>query len=376
MSPVYLTGVGAIAGGARGVDDVWKVLSTRGAPIQSVPNVDWAELYGRRHARRWSISTLMAVTAAREAQGADTRSGGSVGLMFTPTTTMHDASKIFTSDDPVPLHSIQLLSPNTAGSQVARELGVGGVMMSIEGACASSMMAIAEAWHALRANRAEVVYAGGADCQINPDPTGEDPVQDMFRSLRIVADHGDCRPFDQHRTGMISGPGAAVVRLERTDTVEPLAEILGVAITYGGKDFYAPEPDGSSIGRAIRIALSEAGLEGRDISLVVAHGTGTVANDEAEAAAIRRDIGAHAPVTSLKGRVGHTSYASGALNVVAAVKAIATGVIPPTSGTVTVDPAFGLDVVLEPRPWTPGPVACLSIGLGGANSCVIVGPPP
>jgi len=123
----------------------------------------------------------------------------------------------------------------------------------------------------------------------------------------------------------------------------------------------------------MQIALADAGITAKDVSHINAHGTSTPLNDLAEAIAVRRVFGEHAPpVTSIKGHLGHSLAAAGALEGVASVLTLQNQLMPPTAGTDEIDPEVGLDVVTgEPRPGNIDVVLSNSFGFGGHNGCVL-----
>jgi 3-oxoacyl-[acyl-carrier-protein] synthase II len=128
----------------------------------------------------------------------------------------------------------------------------------------------------------------------------------------------------------------------------------------------------------MELALEEAGLQTTDICQINAHGTSTPLNDAAEAAAIHKLFGHPGPpVTSTKGVHGHALGAAGALEAIASILSIEKRLIPPTAGTTVLDPTMTIDLVMGgPRPWEPGPVMSNSLGFGGHNGSIILGPPP
>ncbi|MGV4987383.1 beta-ketoacyl-[acyl-carrier-protein] synthase family protein [Streptomyces sp. NPDC001709] len=143
------------------------------------------------------------------------------------------------------------------------------------------------------------------------------------------------RPFDRNRTGVLMGDGAAAVVLRRTDDgTRPVhGRLRGVAVNCDAYHVTAPSPDG--IAQAMRTAHRIAGVKPSDIDLVMLHGTGTLLNDEAEAAALRDVLGedASAPLmTAVKSMTGHTSGASGLINLIVGVRALQEGRVPPTVG--------------------------------------------
>ena len=139
------------------------------------------------------------------------------------------------------------------------------------------------------------------------------------------------------------------------------------------KDLTAADPSGMA--RAINAALTDASLAPDMIDYVNAHGTGTVANDEAETAALHMSFGGHArrlAVSSTKSMVGHALGAAGALELVAVVMALCDGVIPPTIGYLGLDPACDLDYVPnEARHLSVGAALSNSFAFGGLNAVIV-----
>src|SRR2546421_8783668 len=189
------------------------------------------------------------------------------------------------------------------------------------------------------------------------------------------------RPFDVDRDGFVIGEGGAFTVLERWDqAVSRGARIWGELTGYGrNADAYhvtAPSPGGGGAASCIEMALHDAGLEPTDIGHVNAHGTSTPLNDAAEAEAIVKVFGEHAPaVTSIKGVTGHLIGAAGAAEAVASVLAVSKGLAPPTANHERTDPAIDIDVVAgQPRAIACRPVLSTSFGFGGHNAALILSP--
>jgi len=154
------------------------------------------------------------------------------------------------------------------------------------------------------------------------------------------------------------------------------AELAGAASTADAHHITAPSPDGSGAARCMELAMADARLSPSDVTHVNSHGTSTPPGDAAEAEAIYKVFGSPGPaVTSIKGVIGHTLAAAGAIEAVAVALTFAHRLIPPTTGTTEVDPTFQLDVVMGgPREWEPGPVVSNSFGFGGHNGSLLLIP--
>jgi len=188
---------------------------------------------------------------------------------------------------------------------------------------------------------------------------------------------GASRPFDVDRDGLVLAEGAGIAVLERAADARarsavPRAMVAGYGASADGYHMSAPDPNGAGAERAIRMALADAGIDGRDIDHVNAHGTSTPANDLTESLAINRVYDRPA-VTSTKGVTGHPLGAAGALESVYAVLALENGLVPPTANLEHQDPRIDLDVVSEkPRETTVTAVANHSFGFGGQNAVLVL----
>lgn len=230
-------------------------------------------------------------------------------------------------------------------SHVAGEVGFGGVNVMIPTACAAGNYAIAYAFDALRAGRADVMLAGGADCFSRITYTG-------FARLGAIAPDV-CRPFDRNRQGMIPGEGAAVLLLEpleraRARGARIYAEVAGYGLSCDAHHMTAAHPEGEGAARAMGQALEMSGLTPADVSYVSAHGTGTPTNDRLEAIAVKRVFGERArttPMSSVKSMLGHTMGAASAIEAAVCALAVAEDRVPPTIHFEAADPEIEVDCV-------------------------------
>jgi nodulation protein E len=256
-------------------------------------------------------------------------------------------------------------------TRLARTLGGEGPVATTQLACASGTQAVALAASWVRRGQAEVVLAGGADLLCRFVVAG-------FNALRATADAA--RPFDVARRGLVLGEGAAILVLESAAHAAARgarvrARLLGAGAAGDATHMTAPDRDGGGAARAIAAALRDAGVAPAAVGFVSAHGTGTAYNDAMEAAAIARVFGPGAvPVDSIKGAVGHTLGAAGALEAVVCAEVLQRGIVPPTAGLATLDPACAaLDVVRgEPRAVEADVAVSTSSGFAGANAALVL----
>jgi 3-oxoacyl-[acyl-carrier-protein] synthase II len=249
-------------------------------------------------------------------------------------------------------------------------------------ACATGTAAIGEAFQLVRSGRAEACVAGGSSVMLGPF------YLIGFHALRAVAvdDLSEpagaaCKPFDRRRRGFALSDGAGALVVESLESarrrgVEPLAEVVGYGASQDAFDLNRPPADGAGALLAMRRALADAELEASAVHAVNAHGTGTLAGDIAEAAALRAlfgDAWSRVPVSSLKGAIGHTMAAAGALEAIAAVATCRTGIVPPTANLEDPDEACALDHVIgAPRETAATCVISVSFGMGGQNSAIVL----
>jgi 3-oxoacyl-[acyl-carrier-protein] synthase II len=241
---------------------------------------------------------------------------------------------------------------SSANAHISIQLGLGGVSMSHTVACASSAIAIGEAFRRVRSGEATIMLTGGSD---TPQAYG---VARAWEALRVMA-NGDettspqaCRPFGADRTGLVLGEGGAALVLEDWDhAVARGARIHGEIAGYGTTcdHSHLVRPDAAGQVRALKLALADAGLSTDDIGYINAHGTATAEGDPVEIAALKDLFGKRAsrlPVSATKSMHGHQLGAAGAVEAVITVLALREQAIPPTAHLGQLDPAcVGVDHV-------------------------------
>ena len=156
--------------------------------------------------------------------------------------------------------------------------------------------------------------------------------------------------------------------------MSPSARLLGWGLSGDANHLTGPDREGRGVTRAVRQALAQAGMAPSEIAFVCAHGTATSYNDRMEAIGLARALpGARPPLMSLKGAVGHSLAAAGAVEAAMTLEALRRGVCPPTVGARRVDPEIDADVVLDaPRALAAGAGLSTSSGFGGINAAVIL----
>ena len=269
---------------------------------------------------------------------------------------------------------------NLAAGVTAITFGPKGPNFSVVSACATGGHSIGEAWEMIRRDDADVMLAGGSEATMHESLVGG------FAAMRALSTRNDeperaSRPFDRHRDGFVIGEGCGIVVLEsldhaRTRGVEPLAEMVGYGATADASHITLPAPGGAGAVRAIRRALEKAHLSVDDVTMVNAHATSTPEGDPRELEAMRTLFGDRAgqvSITANKSMIGHTLGAAGAIEAIATIMSIRTGIVPPTINLEEPDEAAaGLDL-------TPGRArrreievaVSNSFGFGGQNSAVV-----
>ena len=355
MTRIVVTGLGLVTPVGTGREKVWEALLAGRSGIRPVQSFDTSRFTTRLGAEvpgfQPDLRTLDPAKTGRASQFAATaarmaledaglgpgdlppeRGGVAMG------TTSGEPLEVERFDDRYLAGELDQVGPefisrypcHMIAAHVAREVGFAGVNTMIPTACAAGNYAIAHATDVLRAGRADVMLAGGADSFSRITYTG-------FHRLGAIAPER-CQPFDRNRKGMVPGEGAAVLVLETLDRARArgariYAELAGYGLSCDAHHMTAAHPEGDGAARAMERALADAGLTPKDVSYISAHGTGTPTNDRLEAIAVKRVFRQAAraiPMSSIKSMIGHTMGAASAIEAAVCALAVATGRIPPT----------------------------------------------
>jgi 3-oxoacyl-[acyl-carrier-protein] synthase II len=406
---VVVTGMGALTALGPDVASTWEGLVAGRSGIRTIQTFDPSRIASkvaaevvdfdstgvvdRKDARRMDRYIQFGLVASREAldraglpgrlEGAlAERTGVILGSGLGGATTLFDNVMVMAARGPdrISPFFIPMGIANVGAGQIAITFGPMGPNFATVSACATGAHAIGEAWETIRRDDADIMLAGGAEAAIHEAVLGG------FASMKALSTRNDdppraSRPFDRDRDGFVMGEGAAVLVLEALDHAEkrgaePLAELIGYGATADASHITLPAPGGIGAVRAARRALEKAGVTADEIDHVNAHATSTPEGDLAELQGMRTlfgdRVGAVA-ITANKSMLGHSLGAAGAIESVATIQALRTGVIPPTINLEHPDPAAeGLDLtplVSATRPMTLA--LNNSFGFGGQNAVLI-----
>lgn len=382
---VVITGIGVISSVGTGKEAFWNgLLSPAPEGERRIADFDPSQYFGPKEARRADRFTQLAVAAAEmcldDAGRPDfdlDRAGVFVATGIGGIATLEEQIVIRHERGPrrVSPFLVPMMMGNAAAGNVSMRFGWRGPSETTVTACASSTHSIGNAARLVASGRCVSMLAGGSEAAMTPTGIAG------FANMTALSSSGISRPWDKDRDGFVIAEGAGVLLLEEYEHAKArgatiYAEIVGAANTADAHHITAPEPTGAGAVSCMHFALEDAGMKPSDIKHINAHGTSTPLNDAAEASAVNKVFGTPGPVTtSIKGVTGHSLGAAGALEAAACALTIQHKLIPPTAGTVNVDPEVNLDIVLgEPRPWEPGPILSNSFGFGGHNGSLVISP--
>ena len=414
MSPnsqprVVVTGMGALTALGLDVATTWEAmvagrsgvgpitqfdpsrLTTRIAA--EVKSFDASSVLDRKEQRRNDRYVQFALVAARQAMDqaglpahldgeAAERTGVIVGTGIGGIRTLADQVLLMGERGPDRMSPflIPMAISNLAAGVIAIVFGPQGPNFGVVSACATGGHAIGEASEVIRRGDADVMLAGGSEATMHESLIGG------FAAMRALSTRNDeperaSRPFDRGRDGFVIGEGCGIVVLESLDHArargaEPLAEVVGYGATADASHITLPAAGGAGAVRAIRRALEKAHLSVDDVVMVNAHATSTPEGDPRELEAMHTLFGDRAgqvSITANKSMIGHTLGAAGAIEAIATIMSVRTGIVPPTINLEDPDEAAaGLDL-------TPGKArrreievaVSNSFGFGGQNSAVV-----
>ena len=263
---------------------------------------------------------------------------------------------------------------HTAAANVAQYLGLNGMVMAPAAACASALHALGVGYDLIRLGRQDVLLCGGAE-ELHPTVTGSFDVLFATSSRYNATPRSTPRPFDKDRDGLVCAEGSGILVLEEYDravrrNARIYAEVTGFSTTANG--LHVSQSNRESMVACMRQALDQAGVEPQGVDYINAHATATQQGDQEEAEAIRELFGATVPVSSLKGYLGHTLGAAGAIELAASLEMMRRGVVYPTLNLETVSPECeGIQHVFEPLEKQLKTVLKNGFAFGGINAALV-----
>jgi 3-oxoacyl-[acyl-carrier-protein] synthase II len=402
-----ITGVGAVTPIGTGAEGLWAGLAARVSAVRAITRFDPTPFRSKiaaeipdfrphdhldaKRAKRLDRFSQLAVTSARFAladaeldprrEDGD-RVGAMMGSALGGVAFAEAQIERFRAEGPRGLDPALALAvfPGAASCNIAIEFGFTGPNSTNAMSCASGTIAVGDAFHAIRAGRADVMLAGGAEAPLAPMTYA------AFSVIRAMSTRNDdpahaSRPFDEDRDGFVMGEGAAVLVLEERERAlargaKVYAELVGYAFTNDAYHMTAPRPDGRQAARAMELALADAHVAPGEMGYINAHASSTPLNDATETIAIKRVFGDHAyrlSVSGTKGYYGHALGASGAIEVAICALALERRWLPPTLNLERPDPACDLDCLPgEGRAAAPELVLTNSFGFGGINASLVL----
>lgn len=263
---------------------------------------------------------------------------------------------------------------HTAAVNTAQYLGLNGTVMAPAAACASALHALGAGYDLIRLGRQDVLLCGGAE-ELHPTVTGSFDIL-FATSTKYNDDPGKTpRPFDRDRDGLVCGEGSGILVLEEYERAVKrgariYAELAGFSTTANG--LHVSQSNKESMVACMRLALADAGIGRDDVDYINAHATATIQGDQEEAEAVAEVFGAAVPVSSLKGYIGHTLGASGAVELAASLRMMEQGMIYPTRNLENVSPeCAGIDHVTTPRRKEIRTILKNGFAFGGINAALV-----
>ncbi|HEY9125225.1 MAG TPA: beta-ketoacyl-ACP synthase II [Bacteroidales bacterium] len=245
---------------------------------------------------------------------------------------------------------------NMAPGLISIRYGLKGISYVTTSACASSNSAIIDAVNFIKLGKADVIFTGGSEACITKAAVGG------FSSMKALSERNDSpqtasRPFDVSRDGFVMGEGSGVLLLEELEHAKKrgakiYCEITGSGFSSDAYHIAAPHPDGEGAVAAMLDAINEAGLTPADVDYVSTHGTSTPVGDLSECHALCKVFEKSLDklhVSATKSMTGHLLGAAGAIEAIACVKAIETGIVPPTINVNEIDPAIDKRLNVTPN---------------------------
>jgi 3-oxoacyl-[acyl-carrier-protein] synthase II len=410
LKRVVVTGLGAVTPLGNSVDDYWNNLIngvSGAAPITrfdaskfktrfacEVKGFDPEDYFDKKEARKLDAYSWYGIAASvqavadsgLEAEGIDRNEIGVIwGSGIGGLDTFQTETFAFAKGDGTPRFNpffIPKMIADICSGHISMRFGFRGPNFTTVSACASSTNALIDAFNYIRLGKANAIVSGGSEAAINESGMGG------FNACQAMSTRNDeptkaSRPYDKDRDGFVLGEGGGAIILEELEHAlargaKIYAEIIGGGMSADAHHITAPHPEGLGATLVMARALKDACISGNEVDYINTHGTSTPLGDTAELKAIVNLFGEHAykmNISSTKSMTGHLLGAAGAIEAMAAIMAIKTGIIPPTINHLTADPEIDpkLNLTLNTMQRRNVNVAISNtFGFGGHNAAVVI----
>ena len=400
---VVITGIGAVSPFGLGVKCLWDNLSSGNSAVKMipyfkelgglrscvaavVPEIDVSVINRKKRRFMSPMSTYSCIAALEAIEMAglneDQITSRETGLCLASTMGSSAESEAFFQElsqsgsiENVKSTMFFKTMNHSCASNTAQALGITGRIVSASAACATGTLAVGLAYETIVAGNQNVMVCGGTD-ELHVLATAVFDIMSAASCNYNDDPQQTPRPFDIDRDGVVCAEGAGILILEelehaRNRGVDILAEIIGFE-TYSSPGDIA-NSDSQTMSDCMECTLGQAGLSAEDVSYVNAHATATIQGDIAEAQAISAVLGEKVPVSSLKGHMGHTMAASGALELIASLQMMHNGTLIPTRNLETPDPKCDvINLILIPQNITGSVILKNSFALGGISATILI----
>ena len=411
LKRVVVTGIGALTPIGNNAQDFWSALAKGTSGAATITRFDIEKFrtqfaceikdfnildhLDRKEARKMDPFTQYAMIVADEA----VLDSGILDTKFTPEDigvmwgsgigglhVLEQEISNYTNGDGTPRFNpffIPKMIGDIAPGYISIKYGFRGPNFGTISACASSNNSIIDSFNYIRLGMAKAIVTGGSEACVTPAAVGG------FNSMKALSERNNSpatasRPFDADRDGFVLGEGAASLILEDYEHAKArgakiYGEILGGGLTADAHHITAPHPEGLGATNVMKNALKDAKISPSDIDYVNVHGTSTPLGDVSETRAILGVFGEHAydlNISSTKSMTGHLLGAAGAVEALACLSAINTGIIPPTINHFTDDEQFDKNLNFtfnESQKREVNYALSNTFGFGGHNASVIMG---
>ncbi len=373
MKRAVITGIGTVTPIGNNVDDFWKALTngtsgaatiTRFDPVNhktkfacEVKSFDPLQYMEKQELRKIDLYTQFALAAADECMkdsgiNLDTCNRNRIGVIIATgiggMITFEEELLTFLQSNRIPRFSpffVTKMIPNISAGQISIRYGLHGISYAVSSACASSNNAIGNALDLIRLGRADIIIAGGAESPIAESSVGG------FNSIKALSTLNDfpetaSRPWDKNRDGFVIGEGSGILMVEELEHAlnrgaKIYCELAGYGAASDAYNVVATHPEGLGAVLAMEGALADAGISASDVRYINAHATSTTIGDISECIAIEKVFGdeiSKISISATKSQTGHLLGAAGAVEAIACIKSVETGLVHPSINLFEIDP--------------------------------------